>query len=209
MEWRFSFEGLRVLADIFFYLLISYVRHRARHFHPSIHLFNNYCLSWTTIPSREGQVRPRLVLVMMQTDGLCGRRKVWNLPASWKNKPCTQWLARSVSGVASQSDTCLWEELNSSLEWSENVSQRRFRHRGNYSALHFGNGRGFIMVRWRLVLPREGGVMVSAEASSWATVVCFGVECGLPGMMDYYLGFESDKFVVRLGSNYESHLMAA
>lgn len=37
-------------------------------------------------------------------------------------------------------------------------------------------------------------------------MVCFGVECGLPGMMDY-LGFGSDKFVVRLGSNYESHLM--
>ena len=73
----------------------------------------------------EKDKRPRLVLVMMQSDGLCGRRKVWNLPASWKNKPCTQWLARSVSGVASQSCTYLWEELNSSLEWSENVSQRR------------------------------------------------------------------------------------
>ena len=115
---------------------------------------------------------------MMQSDGLCGRRKVWNLPASWKNKPGTQWLARSVSGVASQSCAYLWEELKSSLKWSENVSQKRL-DRGNYSALHFGNGREFIMVRWRLVLPREGGVMVSAEASSWASVVCLRVECGL------------------------------
>lgn len=109
----------------FFNLLISCVRHHAWHFHPSIHLFNNYCLSWTAIPSREREVRPRLVLVMMQSDGLCGRRKVWNLPASWKNKPGTQWLARSVSGVASQSCAYLWEELKSSLKWSENVSQKR------------------------------------------------------------------------------------
>lgn len=28
-------------------------------------------------------------------------------------------------------------------------------------------------------------------------------------MMGYYLGFGSDEFVFRLGSNYERHLMAA
>lgn len=40
-------------------------------------------------------------------------------------------------------------------------------------------------------------------------MVCLGVECGLPEMMGYYLGFGSDEFVFRLGSNYERHLMAA
>lgn len=40
-------------------------------------------------------------------------------------------------------------------------------------------------------------------------MVRFGVECGLPGVMDYYLGFGSDEFVVRLGSDYERHLTAA
>lgn len=54
-----------------------------------------------------------------------------------------------------------------------------------------------------------GGNGVGRGFKPSLSVVCLGVECGLPGMVDYYSGFGNDAFVVGLGQIMEGTEWAA
>lgn len=148
---------------------------------PSIHpsLLNKYCLSWTSCPQQPRSWGDGFC-------GLCARRKLWNFQLLGKTRRVAV-TDRGSKWYVSQS--CVHRK-NWNLVCTDQKTCSREDGINLLCILDIGKDLEWSREDWWRA---SDGISRGFKLSM--NPVCLGVECRLPGMMDYCLGVGSDECV--------------